>query len=256
MCTVTKMQSRKSKHSDSELRYLTDPVTVAQLSPALTAFPYSPCFWPPIAARPTASSVKIVIQKFKLTYAMRMTHASADTHTAKTQLQYGVLVPKTDLRIQANGLIEELSIRVGLAKAEILPNTPPHIYTRQWLEQIQKALITLMGEIAVAPESFTKHEQSNSHRLDPNFIEELDARIAELESKGLKINDFLITGHNRIPALFDSARSGCRQAELAVWKLDEAQLLNPSKRELILLSLDRLADVLWLEARNAERTST
>ena len=48
------------------------------------------------------------------------------------------------------------------------------------------------------------------------------------------------------------ACTACRNAELGLLMVREAKLLNPQRADLILHSLNRLSDVLWLEARRAE----
>ena len=59
-------------------------------------------------------------------------------------------------------------------------------------------------------------------------------------------------GGNLPAAAIDCARTACREAELGLLAVHEAKLLNPTRADLILQSLNRLSDVLWLEARRAE----
>ena len=60
-----------------------------------------------------------------------------------TALMYGRRVPKDSPRVEAYGEVDELNACLGLARAQT------QIPLKSLLESIQKALVGLMGELAV-----------------------------------------------------------------------------------------------------------
>ena len=166
-----------------------------------------------------------------------------------TSLIFSRRVPKTDIRIVANGRVDELNVRLGMAKA-CLPADETE--SRAFIEQVQRNLVNLMGEVAVAPEDWERYAASGMPNFDDALLGVLDARVARLESEGFTYKGWATPGGNLPAAAIDCARTACREAELGLLAVHEAKLLNPTRADLILQSLNRLSDVLWLEARRAE----
>ena len=166
-----------------------------------------------------------------------------------TSLLFGRRVPKTDARIVANGRVDELNARLGMAKACFPPDETE---ARAFIEQVQRNLVNLMGEVAVAPEDWDRYASSGMPNFDEALLGVLDARVARLESEGFTYKGWATPGTNMASAAIDCARTACRHAELGLLMVRDADLLNPQRAELMLHSLNRLSDVLWLEARRAE----
>jgi cob(I)alamin adenosyltransferase len=145
-----------------------------------------------------------------------------------TSLLFGRRVPKTDMRVVANGRVDELNVRLGMAKA-CLP--PEETEARGFIEQVQRNLVNLMGEVAVAPEDWARYASSGMPNFDEALLGVLDARVGLLESEGFTYKGWATPG---------------------LLTVREAKLLNPERADFILHSLNRLSDVLWLEARRAE----
>lgn len=169
-----------------------------------------------------------------------------------TSLLFGRRVPKTDLRIVANGGIDELNARLGLAKASL---PAPEEQVRGFIESVQRNLVNLMGEVAVAREDWERYAASGMPSFDDALLGLLDERVAALEAQGFTYKGWATPGANLCAAAFDGARTACRGAEIALLRVQEAGLLNPDRAPLILRSLNRLSDVLWLEARRQESVS-
>jgi cob(I)alamin adenosyltransferase len=150
-----------------------------------------------------------------------------------TSLIFGRRVPKTDIRIVANGRVDELNVRLGMAKACLPPD-----------ETESRAF--------VAPEDWERYGSSGMPNFDDALLGVLDTRVARLESEGFTYKGWATPGGNMPAAAIDCARTACREAELGLLAVNEAKLLNPQRADLILQSLNRLSDVLWLEARRAE----
>lgn len=166
-----------------------------------------------------------------------------------TSLLFGRRVPKTDMRIVANGRVDELNVRLGMAKASLPPDETE---ARAFIEQVQRNLVNLMGEVAVAPEDWERYASSGMPNFDEALLGVLDARVARLESEGFTYKGWATPGGNLPAASLDCARTACRNAELGLLMVRDAGLLNPQRSDLMLHSLNRLSDVLWLEARRAE----
>jgi cob(I)alamin adenosyltransferase len=168
-----------------------------------------------------------------------------------TSLLFGRRVAKTDVRVVANGRVDELNVRLGMAKA-CLP--PDETEARAFIEQVQRNLVNLMGEVAVAPEDWERYASSGMPNFDEALLGVLDARVARLESEGFTYKGWATPGGNLPAAALDCARTACRDAELGLLQVRDGDLLNPQRADLMLHSLNRLSDVLWLEARRAEST--
>jgi cob(I)alamin adenosyltransferase len=166
-----------------------------------------------------------------------------------TSLLFGRRVSKTDQRVVANGRVDELNVRLGMAKAYM---PPEETEARGFIEQVQRNLVNLMGEVAVAPEDWDRYAASGMPNFDDALLGVLDKRVARLESEGFTYQGWATPGGNLPAAALDCARTACRHAELGLLEVREAGLLNPERSDLILHSLNRLSDVLWLEARRAE----
>ncbi|MEM6885129.1 MAG: cob(I)yrinic acid a,c-diamide adenosyltransferase [Verrucomicrobiota bacterium] len=168
----------------------------------------------------------------------------------QTDLLYGKRVSKTDLRVLANSKIDELNARLGVARAHLNVSVPK---TAKWIEGIQNDLFAAMGEIALDPADYAKHEASDYPRLDDQFLEKIETRLAAGEAETGKMTGWSVPGESHASAALHLARTACRQAEVALVQLKENELLNPAKTKLILKGFNRLSDLLWIEARLAEK---
>ena len=166
-----------------------------------------------------------------------------------TGLIYGRRVSKTDPIIIANGAVDSLNTALGMVKA-FLPEEDKEFYL--FIENIQRTLVNLMGEVAVIPEDWERYDKSRMPHFDTTLIEALDARVAYLEEKGFTYEGWATPGGNQQGALLDFARTSCRTAEIALNTINNKGLLNPARSNAILVAINRLSDVLWLEARRAE----
>ncbi len=169
-----------------------------------------------------------------------------------TSLIFGRRVPKTDLRVVANGRVDELNARLGMLKAFLAQEETS---ARKFIERVQRSLVALMGEVAVASEDRERYANSGMANFDEALLALLDARVDQLESEGFTYAGWATPGANLAAAAADCARTACREAEIALLRVRDAGLLNPLRADLILQSMNRLSDVLWLEARCLESAS-
>jgi cob(I)alamin adenosyltransferase len=161
-----------------------------------------------------------------------------------TALMYGRRVPKTHPRVEAYGSVDELNAALGQARA-----ASPHDFLRASLLVIQKDLVVLMGELAVAAEDLPRYVKDGYALVTPELTANLDARVKEIEAQQVSFAGWATPGATVDAAALDVARTTCRRAERRVCALAEA---GPAPNPEIIIYLNRLSDLLWLCARWAE----
>jgi cob(I)alamin adenosyltransferase len=161
-----------------------------------------------------------------------------------TALMYGRRVLKCHARVEACGAVDELNAALGFARAGA--SAEP---LRESLLSIQKELVLLMGELAVAAEDLERYVKDGYSLVTPDMSARLETRVYELEAAVPMSPGWATPGANLLAATLDQARAVCRRAERGVSALQaDGQLRNGE----ILIYLNRLADLLWLLARQAE----
>jgi cob(I)alamin adenosyltransferase len=162
-----------------------------------------------------------------------------------TALMYGRRVPKNHPRVEAVGAVDELNAALGMARA-----TASDDFISENILTIQKNLVTLMGELGVLLEDLPRYTKDGFGLVTSDMTAQLEKLVAEIERQKVSFKGWATPGANHNAAALDVARTVCRRAERRVCELNEAcQLKNPE----IIIYLNRLADLLWLFARWAER---
>jgi cob(I)alamin adenosyltransferase len=156
---------------------------------------------------------------------------------------YGRRVSKDSPRVEANGEVDELNACVGVARAQIQSSG------KSLLEKIQKALVGLMGELAVATEDLPRYEADGYARIKDEDLALLDKEIERLEKDAPPAKGWSTPGGNLEWAALDLARAVCRRAERGVWQLEKKE---GNVRIIIPRYLNRLSDLLWLLERDLE----
>lgn len=162
-----------------------------------------------------------------------------------TGLLYGQRVPKDHPQIEAVGTCDELNVALGAAKLGV--SDPA---TRALLEDAQRALVALMGELACAESDAARYAESRFAKVGEGEVGRLDAAIAALEAAGVKADGWATPGANALASAYDQARVVARRAERRLTALPaQGRSVRPVLRQF----LNRLSDVLWLLARQAEK---
>ncbi|HEV2319860.1 MAG TPA: cob(I)yrinic acid a,c-diamide adenosyltransferase [Verrucomicrobiae bacterium] len=162
-----------------------------------------------------------------------------------TALMYGRRVPKNHPRVEAVGAVDELNAALGMARA-----TATDSFISENILSIQKNLVTLMGEVGVLPEDLPRYTKDGFGLVTPAMTAQLEKLVAEIEGRNVSFKGWATPGATQSAAALDLARTVCRRAERRICDLNESgQLKNPQ----IIIYLNRLADLLWLFARWAER---
>ena len=161
-----------------------------------------------------------------------------------TALLFGQRVPKDHPQIETIGNLDELNATLGLAKAHC-----PAAERRIELERVQKDLVALMGEVVCAQSDIERYEKSKFEKLDEAALARLDAGVAAIEAQNVKFDGWATPGANLHAATLDQARTIARRAERRMIALaHQGRTLRP----LLLQYINRLSDLLWLMARQAE----
>jgi len=161
-----------------------------------------------------------------------------------TALLHGQRVRKDHPQIEAVGAFDELNVEVGAAR---MLAAEPHV--RELLRAVQGSLVALMGEIACAEEDAAGHARSRFARLSAGDLRRLDRSLAALESGGPRMGGWATPGANPAALAFDRARVAARRAER---RLAALPAHGRKVRPLLLKWTNRLSDLLWLLAREAE----
>jgi cob(I)alamin adenosyltransferase len=156
----------------------------------------------------------------------------------ETSLGDGSRVPKTDLRIEAYGTVDELNSVVGLVLAGDLPDE-----FRPWLERVQNDLFDLGADLSVPLED----ERRERLRVTTEQVERLE-ELCDRVNEGLEpLRSFVLPGGTEASARLHVARAVCRRAERLAVALAAEHSVNPSA----LAYLNRLSDLLFILARAA-----
>jgi cob(I)alamin adenosyltransferase len=177
-----------------------------------------------------------------------MSIATKTGDKGETSLMYGRRVPKTDHRVDAYGCVDELNSALGLARA-----ATDDAFIKEEILRAQKELITVMGELATAPEDLARYRKDEFEVTTSTMVDRVTTVIDELEKdKSLYPKDWVIPGASVASAALDNARTTCRRAERRV-----AALVNDDTNfnVEILRYLNRLSDLCWLLARKIEQTN-
>jgi len=163
-----------------------------------------------------------------------------------TGLLYGQRVPKDHPQIEAVGAFDELNVALGAIKPFLTDNAD----TRVLLTGLQHNLVALMGELACAETDIGRYTDSKFAKITVSEVTKLDEAVAALEAIGLKFDGWATPGATALGAAFDLARVTARRAERRLCALPAH---GRSVRTELRQFTNRLADLLWLLARQAEQ---
>jgi cob(I)alamin adenosyltransferase len=153
-----------------------------------------------------------------------------------TSLIGGTRVPKSSLRIECYGTVDELNAYVGLVRDQDV-NAP----RRPLLKEIQDRLFTIGSALAADPEK-SRMKLPDLHLADVTLLEDemdrLNAGLPELRA-------FILPGGHPAVSHAHVARCVCRRAERLVVHLSEESFVA----ELVAVYLNRLSDYLFVLSR-------
>ena len=153
-----------------------------------------------------------------------------------TSLLGGVRVPKSDLRIDAYGTLDELNSYIGLLRDQEVNKKRSEL-----LKTIQDRLFTIGADLATVPGK-DKVKKPDLHPEDVEVLEkEMDAMDAELPM----LTSFILPGGHTAVSFCHLARTVCRRSERIVVELASQEPVA----ELVIQYLNRLSDFLFVLGR-------
>ena len=155
-----------------------------------------------------------------------------------TGLVGGTRVPKTHIRLEAYGTVDELNSFVGWLNCVI--ENSEH---QEFLRYIQYRLFTIGSYLATETESKQPKEASILTNKD---IERLEKQMDLLDSQLPRLNRFVLPGGSESASRAHICRTITRRVERNVYKVAE---LYPVSEE-VLIFLNRLSDYFFLLARH------
>lgn len=167
----------------------------------------------------------------------------------RTGLLYGQRVPKDHPQVEAVGAFDELNVALGAIKPHLGPDDAA---AAELIRTLQRNLVALMGELACAEADAARYAASTFAKIGEADTARLDAAVAALEAKGLKFDGWATPGANARAAAIEHARVTARRAERRLVGLPAH---GRGVRPELLRFVNRLADLLWLLAREAEHTA-
>lgn len=154
-----------------------------------------------------------------------------------TAIHGRIRVHKTDIRIEANGTLDELNVAIGIVRS--LMDTG-HRW-QQALKEIQMTLMSIMSLVATKSEM----RADNPNTIPENLVAGTEALIDSVASECPAAEYFILPGGTRISAFLHQCRTMARRAERRLWALHEA---DPVPEE-ILQYVNRLSDLFFIMAR-------
>lgn len=154
-----------------------------------------------------------------------------------TSIHGGIRVPKTDLRIETNGCIDELNVAVGTIRTMLESDN-------EWqglLREIQLNLMTSMSLVATRSDM----REKNPNSLPNDLVEKIERHIDNINSVCFPTDSFILPGGTPLASALHQARVSARKAERQLWRLHEVDAVP----EEILKYLNRLSDLFFIMAR-------
>lgn len=157
-----------------------------------------------------------------------------------TVLIGGTKVPKSHIRIESYGTVDELNSHIGLCNDLLEDET-----VKRQLFEIQDRLFTIGSELACDPGKAPAMKIPDLKTSDVSFLEQaIDTMTAALP----EMKSFILPGGHPAVSNLHIARCVCRRAErICVHMQEEQVFVSP----LIIVYLNRLSDFLFVLSRYA-----
>jgi cob(I)alamin adenosyltransferase len=153
-----------------------------------------------------------------------------------TSLLGGTRVPKSDLRIDAYGTVDELNSYIGL-----LRDQPVNANRTDILKEIQDRLFTIGADLATVPGK----DKVKKPDLHPEDIELLENEMDQMELKLPPLTAFILPGGHTAVSFCHVARTVCRRTERISVELASFEPVS----DLVIQYLNRLSDYLFVLGR-------
>lgn len=161
----------------------------------------------------------------------------------KTSLVGGNRVPKTHIRLESYGTIDELNSFVGWLLCAIEEKG-----TKNFLSLIQHKLFNVCSYLATDSEDPSIERKCG---ITDDDISLLEKEIDQLDAVLPKLRRFVLPGGNEAAARAHICRTVCRRAEREIYRLKEKYSVDRH----ILSFINRLSDYFFVLARTENHKS-
>ncbi len=169
--------------------------------------------------------------------ANRLTQIATRTgDDGSTGLGDGTRVPKSHLRMQTMGDVDELNSQIGVLLAEPLPEA-----IRELLVVVQHELFNLGGELSIP----------GYELLKADAVARLDEALATHNATLPRLKEFILPAGTRSAAVAHVCRTVARRAERSLVSLGASEAIRPEPRQY----LNRLSDLMFVLARVLNRAN-
>jgi len=176
-----------------------------------------------------------------------------------TGLLYGgARIDKDDPRTEAYGTVDEAVAALGLARANLgikrrIGTLPAGLGgLAPLILRFQRELFVVGAELATNPEAWDRLEDGRT-RVSETMVRDLERDLVELEAHIEMPTEFVVPGETPTSAALELARTILRRAERRAVALQRAGLVPGPN---LIPYLNRLADLVWVLARAAERAES
>lgn len=155
-----------------------------------------------------------------------------------TSLIGGTKVPKSHLRIEAYGTVDELNSYIGLCRDLLTDDN-----SRSVLQEVQDRLFTIGSSLACDP---IKEPRMRIPDLKEKDVELLEKEMDKMNEDIPEMKSFILPGGHTTVSHLHIARCVCRRAERCCVRLELESL---EVEQIILKYLNRLSDYLFVLSR-------
>lgn len=154
-----------------------------------------------------------------------------------TGIHGGARVPKDDIRIEANGCLDELNALIGIVRSLLKEEDS----WQELLFAIQLELMAVMSHVATPSAIRAQNPNPISDNMDRRCEQWMDDMMEQLTDNGY----FIVPGGTPLAAQLQYARTVARRAERRLWTLHREDPLPVE----ILRFINRLSDLFFVMAR-------
>lgn len=155
-----------------------------------------------------------------------------------TGIYGGYRIDKDNIRIEANGTLDELNATLGVIRAMLDEKDE----RQELLAYLQRSLMVVMSQVAT-PSGIREQNQNKIPKdIDQYCEQKIDQMNAEMQHPS---THFVLPGGTLVSAQCHMARTIARRAERRLWTLNREDEVPP----LILRFINRLSDLLFIMAR-------
>lgn len=186
---------------------------------------------------------------------MKKTNPKIYTKTGdkgETGMYGGKRIPKSSIRIDALGTVDELNSMIGLTVSALEKNKKKMPMLMKELEKIPHDLYEV-GALLATPRDVQITKGKIMHKKLPGYLEkrtkEIEKYIDKVAEKLKLLTAFILPGGGEVGARLHHARTVARRAERRIVTLSEKEFVPKD----VLAYMNRLSDLLFTMARFANK---